>query len=166
MDVDDQLFSAEIAQLSFSEVAVANVQNEKVIVTDGELLETVPEGSYLAELEDLLIIDGEDDSVLDPSGESDLEEVNFAEVDLQTSTAILDEQSTETKLMNNYDADLDELPEFVFEDSFFENENSVEAEQQSKLDEDFWRLLEDDELEVLEEKQEDTTDKKKALELR
>jgi hypothetical protein len=100
------------------------------------------EPSYLAEMEDLLNIEEESLPEVSPVSQADLEEVDFDD-EIAVS-------HTEEPTPNLSDYDLDELSELDFDEIPMEKEAP-----ESQLDEAFWNsLLEDDELEVLEEKKE------------
>ncbi|WP_053364238.1 hypothetical protein [Bacillus sp. FJAT-27251] len=101
--------------------------------------------SYLAKMEDLLIIEEEElpqaPTALQEASE-DLEELDFGD---EAAVSYIEEP---TPSLSDYASD--ELPELEFDDIPLEKETP-----ESQLDEEFWSsLLEEDELEVLDEKKE------------
>lgn len=141
-DYDDEVL------LSIKEIAVSEQQD---MTDEGQKVEEQEtEVVYLGEMEDLF--DAEEilkiDEPLDLTLDEDIDEIKMND---PVDTA--EEEQTESLLLED---DLDELPELFFDDEDkLQQDKESNKEVESELDSDFWdQLLEDDELEVIEEKKE------------
>ncbi|KKK33052.1 hypothetical protein WQ57_24190 [Mesobacillus campisalis] len=106
---------------------------------------TETESSYLAEMEDLLIIEDEDLLQASPVLQEDSEDLEGLDFGDEIAESHIEQP---TPSLSDYASD--ELPELEFDDIPLEKETP-----ESQLDEEFWSsLLEEDELEVLDEKKE------------
>jgi len=138
-DHDDEVL------LSIKEIAASEKHD-----TSDEEEEQETEVVYLGEMEDLF--DAEEIIEIDEPLDVNLDE-DIDEIKINDPVETAQEEQTESLLLED---DLDELPELFFDDEDkLQQDKESNKERESELDSDFWdQLLEDDELEVIEEKKE------------
>jgi hypothetical protein len=141
-ELDETAVSALNEAVSVDEIELDKI-NDGHLENNASAVQYIEQDlSYLAEMEDILAIEKEQLPEATPVLQEDLGVLDFTD---EIEVPYTEKQTVELSVF-----EMEELPELDFGDIPLEKET-----QESQLDEEFWNsLLEDDELQVLEEKKE------------